>query len=107
MTRYLFVDRAEVQNVADRFSAVSFETFATPLAVTGPCVNFDHMLARFRLSLPALRDVSVKLAEPALQAICDGLRHRAQCDLSHLDAMLPVFDALYANACAIREGRAA
>ncbi len=105
--RYLFVDQAEVQDIADRFGAVSFETFATPLAATGACVTFDDMLARFHLSLPALRDVSVKLAEPTLRAICDGLRHGAKCDLSHMDAMLPVFDALYANASATHEGRAA
>lgn len=97
--QFLFVDAAEVDSVADRFDGVSLEGFVTPLVHGAQQGTFHAMLARFELHLPALAALAAtKARTTSLAAISDGFRCRGLDDNARLDAMLPVFDALFANA---------
>jgi rhodanese-related sulfurtransferase len=104
---FLFVAAAEVPGVADRFEATPFDIEGVPWSHRGDRCTFDTMLDEFGLESPALRQLAdiVRGADTArmdlapeaagLLAASVGFSRMYKDDLAQLDAVIPVYDALY------------
>lgn len=105
-----YVPTAEVLEQAAHRQAVAFDIPGAPISHQGECCSFDALLGAFGLHLPALdllaRTVRgadtdrLDLAAPAagLLAVSLGMsRRHADDDHAMLEAMMPVYDALYAS----------
>lgn len=106
---FFYVPTAEVLKQAVQRQAVAFDIPGAPISHEGERCSFDTLLGAFGLSLPALdllaRTVRgadtdrLDLAAPAagLLAVSLGMsRRHADDDHAMLEAMMPVYDALYA-----------
>lgn len=105
--RFLFVPTAEVEAVAEKFSAIPFDIEDTFWSHRGQNCTFDTMIEEFQLSHPALDRLAMvvraadtdrhDLAPQAagLLAISVGLSRLHKEDQDQLDAALPLYDALY------------
>ena len=100
---------AEVLAQAGQHRAVAFDIPGAPISHEGERCSFDTLLGAFGLSLPALDLLAVivrgadtdrlELAAPAagLLAVSLGMSRRyANDDHAMLEAMMPVYGALYA-----------
>jgi hypothetical protein len=106
-----FVPASEVLRVARETGAISFDAPGAELhhELRGgePRVTFDAVLARFRLTEPALLDLAeivrgadTPLPSPrpesaGLAALAEGFRRVARDDAENLRLQFPVYDALY------------
>jgi len=106
---FFYVPTAEVLAQAGQLQAVAFDIPGAPISHEGERCSFDTLLCAFGLCLPALDLLAVivrgadtdrlELAAPAagLLAVSLGMsRLHAEDDHAMLDAMMPVYDALYA-----------
>ena len=106
---FFYVPTAELLEQAGQLQAVAFDIPGAPISHEGERCSFDTLLSAFGLSLPALdllaRTVRgadtdrLELAAPAagLLAVSLGMsRLHADDDHAMLEAMMPVYDALYA-----------
>ncbi len=103
----LFVAASEVMGVADRFQATPFDIEGVAWSHRGDTCTFDTMLAEFGLDSPALRQLAliVRGADTArmdlapeaagLLAASVGFSRMYKDDLAQLDAVMPLYDALY------------
>ena len=123
-----FIDRAavfhyvpadDVLTQAARLQAVAFDLPGAPISHEGERCSFDALLDAFGLHLPALELLAgivrgadtdrLDLAAPAagLLAVSLGMsRRHADDDHAMLEAMMPVYDALYAWCADQAGGRA-
>jgi hypothetical protein len=104
---FLFVAPAEVQAVADRFSATPFDIDGVHWSHRGERCTFDTMIQEFGLSTPALDRLAtvVRAADTdrhdlapqaaGLLAVSVGLSRLFRDDLQQLDAGMNLYDALY------------
>ena len=104
---FLFVAAAEVPGVADRFEATPFDIEGVSWSHRGDRCTFDTMLDEFGLESPALRQLAdiVRGADTArmdlapeaagLLAASVGFSRMYKDDLAQLDAVIPLYDALY------------
>lgn len=99
--------------------AIAFDLPGAPISHEGGRCSFDTLLGAFGLSLPTLDLLArivrgadtdhLDLAAPAagLLAISLGMSHQhADNDHALLEAMMPVYDALYAWCCDQLSGNA-
>ncbi|MGS5085361.1 chromate resistance protein ChrB domain-containing protein [Hydrogenophaga sp. A37] len=106
---FFYVPTTEVLAQASLRQAVAFDIPGAPISHEGERCSFDTLLSAFSLSLPALDLLAVivrgadtdrlELATPAagLLAVSLGMsRRHADDDHAMLEAMMPVYDALYA-----------
>lgn len=106
---FFYVPTAEVLVQAEQRQAVAFDIPGAPISHEGECCSFDALLRAFGLNLPALDLLArvvrgadtdrLDLAEPAagLLAVSLGMsRLHAEDDHAMLEALMPVYDALYA-----------
>ncbi len=105
--RFLFVAPAEVQGVAEKFSAIPFDIEDTFWSHRGDCCSFDTMVEEFVLTSPALNRVAdvVRGADTnrhdlhpvaaGLLAISVGLSRQYSDDQAQLEAGMHLYDALY------------
>lgn len=106
---FFYVPTAEVLAQAEQRRAVAFDIPGAPISHEGERCSFDALLGAFGLSLPALDLLArivrgadtdrLDLAAPAagLLAVSLGMsRRHADDDHAMLEAMMPVYDALYA-----------
>lgn len=106
---FYYVPTAEVLAQAEQRQAVAFDIPGAPISHEGERCSFDTLLSAFGLSLPALDLLAhtvrgadtdrLELAAPAagLLAVSLGMsRSHADDDHAMLEAMMPVYDALYA-----------
>ncbi len=103
----LYVPRAEVIGVAQRFDAIPFDVADVALTHRGDLCTFDAMIADFGLSHPALERLAsvVRAADTnthdqspeaaGLLALSVGLSRMCRDDVTQLETALPVYDALY------------
>ena len=103
----LFVTAAEVPGVADRFQATPFDIEGVLWSHRGERCTFDTMLDEFGLESSALRQLAdiVRGADTArldlapeaagLLAASVGFSRMYKDDLAQLDAVMPLYDALY------------
>jgi rhodanese-related sulfurtransferase len=104
-----FVPTADVLAQAEQRQAVAFDIPGAPISHQGECCSFDALLSAFGLSLPALDLLSrivrgadtdqLDIEAPAagLLAVSLGMsRLHAGDDHALLEALMPVYDALYA-----------
>lgn len=103
----LFVAASEVMGVADRFQTTPFDIEGVAWSHRGDRCTFDTMLAEFGLDSPALRQLAliVRGADTArmdlapeaagLLAASVGFSRMYKDDLAQLDAVMPLYDALY------------
>jgi rhodanese-related sulfurtransferase len=104
---FLFVSAAEVQSVADRFSAAAFDIDGAFWSHRGERCTFDTMLDEWGLALEPLQRLSIivrgadtarlDLAPEAagLLAASLGLSRMYPDDLEQLEAGLALYDAFY------------
>jgi len=110
--RFFYVPTAQVFAEAERLGAVAFDLPGAPITHVGDRCSFDTLLDAFGLQLPALDRLAliVRGADTdhlALDPVAAGLlavslgfsRRHASDDAAMLEAMLPVYDALYAWCC--------
>ena len=106
---FFYVPTAEVLAQAEQRQAVAFDIPGAPISHEGERCSFDTLLGAFGLGLPALNLLAtivrgadtdrLELAAPAagLLAVSLGMsRLHAADDHAMLEAMMPVYDALYA-----------
>lgn len=105
--RFLFVPPADVQAVAERFSATPFDTQESALSHKGEQCSFDAMLEHFDLRTPALSRLAliVRGADTnrldlvpecsGFLAALLGLSRMHRDDTQQLDAAMPILDAFY------------
>lgn len=105
--RFLFVSPAEVDGVANRYSATAFDVDGAPFTHSGDKCSFDAMLDAFHLHSPALDRMATviraadtnrhDLAPEAagLLALSVGLSRQFKDDQDQLSAGLALYDALY------------
>ena len=105
---FLFVPAEEVMAVAEREGAVPYDVPGVELGHHGAECSFDAILAKYRLTDPALArlalivrgaDTPAKDLTPesrGLEAIADGYRLLFDDDHAQLAAESVVYDALYA-----------
>lgn len=106
---FFYVPTAEVLAQAEQRRAVAFDIPGAPISHEGERCSFDTLLSAVGLSLPALDLLArivrgadtdrLALAAPAagLLAVSLGMsRRHADNDHAMLEAMMPVYDALYA-----------
>ena len=106
---FFYVPTAEVLAQAEQRQAVAFDIPGAPISHEGERCSFDALLGAFGVSLPALDLLArivrgadtdrLELAAPAagLLAVSLGMsRRHADNDHAMLEAMMPVYDALYA-----------
>ncbi len=104
---FLYVDRAEVLNVADRFGATPFDVDGAHFSHHGLLCSFDAMLSAFGLDDAALNHLSniVRAADTGklddvpqaagFLAISLGFSRMSRDDNAQLDMCMPLYDALY------------
>ncbi len=104
---FLFVAVSEVEGVAERFQATPFDIEGVPWSHRGERCTFDTMLDEFGLESPALRQLAdiIRGADTArmdlapesagLLAASVGFSRMYKDDLAQLDAVMPLYDALY------------
>lgn len=105
--RFLFVEGAEVLNVADRLRATAFDVPGAPYHHEGSNCSFDALLDGFNLTTPAL-DTMARIIRAAdtgrpgdapqaagLLALSVSLSRQYRDDNAQLTAALPLYDALY------------
>ena len=104
---FLFVNAAEVLAVAERFSGEPFDIEGVFWSHRGDRCTFDTMLDEFGLDSPPLRQLAdiVRGADTArmdlapesagLLAASVGFSRMYKDDLAQLDAVMPLYDALY------------
>jgi len=105
---FLFVPAAEVARVAARERATPFDVPDAEIGHHGPACSFDALLAKYRLSDPALQRLAaiVRGADtaarwltpesPGLYAVATGFRAIAVDDYDNMARQFPAYDALYA-----------
>lgn len=106
---FFYVPTAEVLKQATQLQAVAFDIPGAPVSHEGERCSFDGLLDAFDLQLPALNLLALvvrgadtdrlDLAAPAAGLLAASLgmsRLNAQNDHAMLEAMMPVYDALYA-----------
>ena len=104
---FLFVNPSDVAAVADRFNATPFDVEDVFWSHRDDRCTFDTMLDEFGLDSPALRQLAdiVRGADTArmdlapeaagLLAASVGFSRMHKNDLEQLDAVMPLYDALY------------
>ena len=104
---FLFVVPSEVEAVADRFGATSFDIEGVFWSHRGPLCTFDVMIEEFGLRSDALSRLALivrgadtdalDLAPEAagLLAASLGLSRMFRDDLAQLDAAMPLYDAFF------------
>jgi rhodanese-related sulfurtransferase len=104
---FLFVNASEVPGVAERFNAEPFDVEGVFWSHRGDRCTFDTMLDEFGLDTPPLRQLAdiVRGADTArmdlapeaagLLAASVGFSRMYKDDLAQLDAVMPLYDALY------------
>lgn len=110
--RFFFVPTAEVFDTAEQLGAVAFDLPGAPITHAGDRCSFDALLDACGLQLPALQrlarivrgadtdSLSLDPVAAGLLAVSQGAsRLHATDDHAMLDAMMPVYDALYAWCC--------
>jgi rhodanese-related sulfurtransferase len=115
---FAFAPTAEVLERARELQAVAFDMPGAPISHEGERCSFDTLLGAFDLRLPALDLLALivrgadtdrlELAAPAagLLAVSLGMSQlHADDDFAMLEAMMPVYDALYAWCSALVAGR--
>lgn len=112
---FLFAPPAEVKRLAESLGATPFDVEGVELSHDGPLCSFDALLAKYRLTDPALAEVAVivrgadtarlDLAPQAagLLAISLGLSRLFADDHEQLRHGFVVYDALYAWAKHVRD----
>ncbi len=102
-----YVPTSEVFAFASAHHAVAYDIPGAPLEHNGPQCSFDSFLSAFSLDTPALARLAtiVRGADTdaleltpqsaGLLAISLGMSKAIENDLKMLDAMMPVYDALY------------
>ena len=110
---FLYIPAAEVAAVAQREGAIPYDVPGAELGHHGDACSFDAIIAKYRLSDPALAhlalivrgaDTDAKDLTPqsrGLAAIAEGFRLAHTDDHAQLVAELPVYDALYAYCRAV------
>ena len=105
---FLFVPRGRVFAEAEAQGAIPYDIPGAELSHVGELCSFDTMLKHFGLDDPALEQLAVivraadtdrlALAPQAagLLAVSLGMGRRCSSDHALLEAMFPVYDALYA-----------
>ena len=105
--RFLFVSPSQVQDIATRYDAISFDVENTFWSHDGDACTFDKMIEQFQLDNLALAcmakvvrgaDTNRHDLHPAcagLHALSVGLSRQHRNDQAQLTAGLPVYDALY------------
>jgi hypothetical protein len=106
--QFLFVPKADVFAVAEREGAIAYDIPGAELSHVGEHCSFDTFLARYGLDDPVLAKLAVivrgadtdrlDLAPQCagLLAVSLGMGRIAPNDHALLDAMFPIYDALYA-----------
>ena len=107
--RFVYLPADEVLKQAQTMGAVAYDIVGAPLSHQGEFCSFDALLHAFDLTPPALQWLALTvrgadtdrldLAAPAagLLAVSLGMsRLHARDDQAMLEAMMPVYDALYA-----------
>jgi rhodanese-related sulfurtransferase len=104
---FLYVARAEVAAVAERFNAASFDIDNAFFGHRGELCTFDAMITEFSLSTPSLLRLAVivRAADtgqldlcpeaPGLLAASLGLSRMYDNDLEQLEAGMTLYDAFY------------
>lgn len=100
--RILFVERDEVDAVAERFGATALDSFMTPLVAPSDKCRFRRMLDHFELGHEALQDLARSLdanseskVTAGLQAILAGCTEPGASAHVRMAAAFPIFDALF------------
>jgi rhodanese-related sulfurtransferase len=106
--QFFYVPADQVLGEAKRLDAVAYDIAGAPIGHNGELCSFDALLAAFDLHDPALLALAriVRGADTGrpdlapqssgLLAISQGMSAQHEDDHAMLDAMLPVYDALYA-----------
>lgn len=102
-----YVPSSEVFDFAKRHGAVAFDIPGAPLEHDGPLCSFDSFLKAFGLQSPALDKLATIIRgadtdaldlapqSAGLLAISLGMSKAIEDDQAMLEAMMPVYDALY------------
>ena len=105
---FIFVEAAEVLDVAKRENAVPFDVPGVELGHKGEFCSFDAVIAKHGIKAPGMdllarivrgADTDAKGLEPesyGLEAIAEGFRAIGRDDHEILRLEFPVYDALYA-----------
>ncbi len=105
---FIFAPPSEVLRLAGELGATPYDVEGVELSHDGPLCSFDALLAKYRLTEPALQEIAVivrgadtarlELAPQAagLLAISLGLSQLFQDDQEQLRHGLVLYDALYA-----------
>lgn len=103
----LYVEAAEVANVADRFAAAPFDVEGARFGHRGETCSFDTLLMEFGLDSPPLRKLATVIRgadtgrpglapeSAGLLAASIGLSHAHADDLAMLEAGMDLYDAFY------------
>ena len=106
--QFIFAPPSEVLRLAEELGATPYDVEGVELSHDGPLCSFDALLAKYRLTEPALQEIAVivrgadtarlDLAPQAagLLAISLGLSRLFQNDHEQLEHGLVLYDALYA-----------
>ncbi len=114
-----YVPDAQVLSHAQQFKGLAYDIVGAPVTHEGELCSFDSLINGLDLHTPAL-DLLARIVRGAdtdllqLEAPCAGLlaitqgmsRLHAQDDAAMLDAMMPIYDALYAWCVDQTQGRA-
>ena len=104
---FFFAPKADVLRIAQERDAIPFDIEGVELSHEGPLCTFDALLAKYKLTDPALHELAVivrgadtarpELAPQAagLLAISLGLSYNFQDDYEQLRQGFVVYDALY------------
>jgi hypothetical protein len=101
----IYVPPDQVLAVAEREGATPFDTPGAELTRHGDRFTFDAFVKKYRPDDPAMQALAEIMQRvtpewPGLMAIGNGMRQfydeRGQDDQAQLEAIAPVFDALYA-----------
>ena len=104
---FFYVPMSEVFAFAKANNAVAYDIPGAPIEHTGPLCSFDNLLRAFELTSPALERIAsivrgadtdaLNLAPQSagLLAISLGFSKNIADDHAMLNAMMPVYDALY------------
>ncbi|MCJ8322342.1 MAG: chromate resistance protein [Rhizobiales bacterium] len=105
--KFLFVEKSEIANVAEKFDAIAFDIAGERYSHKGSGCTFDSLLEDFSLDTEALRRMATiirgadtnkpELAPQVvgLLAISLGLSRQYKDDLQQLEAGMAIYDALY------------